>query len=143
MVCGYAPRFFASMRLDVRRTGAYLKRKDGEIYGHNVKISFKKNRYNSPRSVELTLIYGKGFDRVSDLINTATTLGVITRSGAWYVYGDRKFHGESDLYSWLSSEPQAFSEVREKTVQLARTFVSNFVPPEPEEDSEDQESLTY
>jgi recombination protein RecA len=85
---GNALKFYASIRLDVRKVGQ-LKEKgeDEEPLGNKVKVKVVKNKVAPPfRETELDLYYGYGFPRAADIFNTALKKGIITRNGSWYCY---------------------------------------------------------
>jgi len=86
---GNALKFYASVRLDIRRIGAV--KKGEESIGNKVRIRVVKNKLAPPfRQVELEILYGRGLCRVSELLQRAEDTGVLTRSGAWYSVGDEK-----------------------------------------------------
>jgi recombination protein RecA len=85
---GRALKFFADMRLDVRRIGD-AKEGDSRI-GSRVRVKVVKNKLAPPfREAEFDMIYGEGICKLCDLIDTASELGVIKKSGAWYSYGEQ------------------------------------------------------
>lgn len=86
---GQALKFYASVRLDVRRM-AQLK--DGEeAYGNRVKVKVVKNKVAPPfKHAEMDIIYGQGIDNIGELVEIGSTLGIITKSGSWYSYMDSK-----------------------------------------------------
>lgn len=90
---GRALKFYASIRLDVRKVGGT----DGQIksgdtlIGHKTKIKAAKNKMAAPfRETVIDLIYGEGYDELADFVTYASTIGVIERSGAWYNYKDTR-----------------------------------------------------
>ena len=85
---GNALKFYASVRLSIRRI-ASLKRR-GEVYGNRVKIKVVKNKMAPPfREVETDLYFGRGFIRDADVLDMALSEGVVTRSGAFFKFGDQ------------------------------------------------------
>lgn len=84
---GNALKFYASLRMDIRRTGAL---KDGEeIVGNEVKVKVVKNKVAPPFKEAVTsIIYNKGFDYISELIDFAVEYNIMNKAGAWYSYGD-------------------------------------------------------
>jgi recombination protein RecA len=86
---GNALKFYASVRLDIRRIGAV--KKGEESIGNKVRIKVVKNKLAPPfRSVELELLFGRGICRVGELLQRAEETGVLTRSGAWYSVGEER-----------------------------------------------------
>lgn len=116
---GMAPKYFASMRIDVRRV--QYRGDSNEYTGHRVRIKFEKNKFGPLRSVEMDLIYGKGFDEMGDLLQTASLFGVVRSSGAWLYYGDVKHKGKDAFIKWLEENPDVAEEIRKETLSVART----------------------
>jgi hypothetical protein len=86
---GNALKFYASVRLDIRRIGAV--KKGEESIGNKVRVKVVKNKLAPPfRSVELEILYGRGICRVGELLQRAEETGVLTRNGAWYSMGDER-----------------------------------------------------
>lgn len=119
---GLALKFFASMRIDVRRTGTHYKVKD-ESVGHRVKITFHKNKFGPLRSVELDLYYGKGFDEYSSLVDTASMFDVVKVSGPWFSYREVKHKGKLPFVEWLKENPDIADAIHKETISLARTLM--------------------
>ncbi len=93
---GRALRFYASVRLDVRRISTI---KDGDTpVGNNVKIKVAKNKVAAPfKEVEVRLMFEDGFDSLDSLIEPAISYGIIEKSGAWYIYNKQKYQGKENL----------------------------------------------
>jgi recombination protein RecA len=86
---GNALKFYASIRVDVRRIGAV--KKDGEMVGARTRVRIVKNKLAPPfRKVEAEIRYGEGFCRLAEMLDLGETHGLITRSGAWYSLGDER-----------------------------------------------------
>jgi recombination protein RecA len=89
---GRALKFYSSIRMDMRRGQAIDK--DQSQTGFTCKIKVVKNKLAPPyKTVEVPLIYGKGFDATSSLVTEALGAGLIQKQGAWYMYNGQKFHG--------------------------------------------------
>ena len=112
---GRALKFFASMRIDVRRIGSI---KSGEnVIGNRVKMTVVKNKLASPsKVVETDLIFGKGFIRESELVEVALKKGEIGKKGSWMVYGDQKFPGKQAAVEFFKQNPAEFDSLRNKLV---------------------------
>lgn len=111
---GLALKFYSSVRLDIRRIEQL---KEGEqIVGGRVRVKVVKNKVAPPfRQAEFDIIYGKGFDAVGDLLDTAANLSVITKSGAFYEYGPHKLgQGRDAAKEFLASHPKLAEEIKEK-----------------------------
>jgi recombination protein RecA len=105
------------MRLDLRRIGGL--KNDGGEYGADVKIKTLKNKLATPfKETVIGLIYGEGFSRELDLITTATKLGVIERSGAWYSFeGERLGQGADNSRMLLKGNKDIFERIYKKSVE--------------------------
>lgn len=117
---GRALKFYASLRVDVRRTGLV---KDGDVaYGANTKVKIVKNKVANPfREAEPLMVFGQGFSQLTDLIRLGSEAGIIEKSGAWYAYkGERIGQGEKNVTEFLRSNPELaqklFVDVRAKLI---------------------------
>ena len=98
---GNALKFYSSVRIDIRRTGAI---KDGDnIVGNETKVKIVKNKVSPPFKEALTsIVFGAGFDYMSELVDLAVEFGAINKTGAWYSYGDVKVgQGKSNAVAFL------------------------------------------
>jgi recombination protein RecA len=111
---GRALKFFASVRVEVRRTTAI---KDGEtVIGNRTKVKIVKNKVAAPfREVEVDIFYGKGISRESDLLDLGAQNGVVEKSGSWYSFkGERIGQGRDNARQTLLERPELG-----KTIELA------------------------
>ena len=134
---GNALKYYASVRLDVRRIETL--KKDGVEYGNRIKVKVVKNKVAPPfRLAEFDLIYGKGISAESALLDVATNLNVIQKSGTWFSYGSDKIgQGKEKSVETLLSNPKLLKEVETKVrakIQEERTKHSGAI------DSKDDES---
>ena len=84
---GNALKFYASVRLDIRRIGA-VKDRD-EVTGNTTRVKVVKNKVAPPfKQVEFDIIYGEGISKVGELVDLGVKLGIVEKSGSWYSYGD-------------------------------------------------------
>jgi recombination protein RecA len=111
---GNALKFYASVRLDIRRIGA-LKKGD-EAYGNRTRVKVVKNKVAPPfRSTEFDLIYGIGISWTGELVDRAVAAGFIKKAGAWYSYGDQRLgHGRNNALEFLREEKAVAEEIKEK-----------------------------
>lgn len=110
---GNALKFYASVRLDIRRVGS-LKDKD-QVVGNQVRVKVVKNKVAPPfKVVEFDIIYGKGISKTGELIDIGTKIGVIDKSGAWYSMGDQKLgQGKEATRQYLEEHPEIASKIEQ------------------------------
>ena len=122
---GNALKFYASVRLDIRRIGA-LKRGD-EVVGNETRVKVVKNKRAPPfKPVEFDILYGEGISREGELIDLGVKNGFVEKSGAWYSYGgDRIGQGRDNVREFLKQNPDVASRIdaqlREKLLGRAPT----------------------
>jgi recombination protein RecA len=112
---GRALTFYASQRVDIRRTGGI---KEGEeLIGNSTKIRVVKNKVAPPfKEVHFDIRYGEGIDTLGDLIQLSTDIGLIDKSGSWYSYGDQRIgQGKNQVREFVKSQPELIKELTEKT----------------------------
>ncbi|MFT3931403.1 MAG: recombinase RecA [Spongiibacteraceae bacterium] len=113
---GNALKFYASVRLDIRRTGAV---KEGEeVVGSETRVKVVKNKVAPPfRQAEFQILYGKGIYRMGEVIDLGVKLNLIEKSGAWYSYrGDKIGQGKANASKFLEENPQ-ISEIIETDIR--------------------------
>jgi recombination protein RecA len=117
---GRALKFFADMRLDVRRIGD-AKEGDNKV-GSRVRVKVVKNKLAPPfKEAEFDMIYGEGICKLCDLIDTASELGVIKKSGAWYSYGETRLgQGRDQAKKFLQENPELAQEIEKKVREVAK-----------------------
>jgi recombination protein RecA len=111
---GNALKFYASVRLDIRRIGAI---KNGEeVTGNMTRVKVVKNKVAPPfREAEFEIMYGQGISREGEIIELASTLGIIEKSGAWYAYkGSRIGQGKDNARGYLQSNKDVAREIEEQ-----------------------------
>ncbi|MBR5869917.1 MAG: recombinase RecA [Clostridia bacterium] len=111
---GKALKFYASVRMDVRKT-ENLKNGD-EAYGNHVKVKIVKNKVAPPfRVAEFDILYGKGISKSSEIIEIATALEVIQKSGSWFSYnGERIGQGKENARKYIEDNPALMREIEDK-----------------------------
>lgn len=111
---GNALKFYASVRMDVRRIAA-IKNGD-DVVGNRTKVKVVKNKMAPPfKEVEFDILYGKGICKEGDLLDLATNLNIVEKSGTWYAYnGERMGQGREQAREYLKANPKFLSEIREK-----------------------------
>ncbi len=111
---GNALKFYASVRLDIRRTGAI---KDGQdIVGNRTKVRVVKNKMAPPfKEAEFDIMYGEGISRTGDLLDMGVAVAVIEKSGAWYSYnGERIGQGRENVKKFLTENEDITADILEK-----------------------------
>ncbi len=113
---GNALKFYASIRLDIRRTGAI--KKGDEVIGNETQIKVLKNKLAPPfRTVQVEILYGEGISRTSEIIDLGVEQGVIDKSGAWYSFQKKKIgQGKDNVRQWLRENPTIAAEI-EQTIR--------------------------
>ncbi len=108
---GNALKFYSSLRIDIRRI-ASIKEKD-EVVGNQVRVKIQKNKMYPPfREAIFDIIYGKGIDRLTDMVNVAEADGFIKKAGSWYNYGEEKLgQGISNAVKTLKDNPQMIKDI--------------------------------
>jgi recombination protein RecA len=124
---GKALRFFASMRIDVKRK-EILVSKDKDPIGQNQTYIFKKNRMGIPfKEVETEFFYGKGFNQFKEIIDIALDKGIVGKGGAWFYPNPEdktfKFQGKEALIEYYSNTPKQFEFLLDKYKQFSETGV--------------------
>jgi len=111
---GNALKFYASVRLDIRRIGAI---KNGEeVTGNMTRVKVVKNKVAPPfREAEFEIMYGQGISREGEIIELGSSLGIIEKSGAWYAYkGSRIGQGKDNARAYLQSNREVAREIEEQ-----------------------------
>ena len=111
---GNALKFYASVRLDIRRIGA-VKDRD-EVIGNETRVKVVKNKVAPPfRQTEFQILYGKGIYRNAEVIDLGVAEGVVEKSGAWYSYaGERIGQGKKNAAAWLDENAQTRDVIERK-----------------------------
>lgn len=111
---GNALKFYASVRMDIRRTGA-IKDKD-EVVGNHTRVKVIKNKVAPPfKMAEFDIMYGQGISKVGEIIDLGVKADVIEKAGAWFSYnGDRIGQGRENAKKYLKDNPETAQEIEEK-----------------------------
>ncbi|WP_018974673.1 recombinase RecA [Rudaea cellulosilytica] len=111
---GNALKFYASVRLDIRRIGAV--KKGDEIVGNQTKIKVVKNKLAPPfKQIVTEILYGEGISREGELIDMGSDHKIVEKSGAWYSYGGERIgQGKDNARQYLKDNPTAAKEIEEK-----------------------------
>ena len=116
---GNALKFYASVRMDIRRIGSI--KKGDEVIGAETRVKVVKNKVAPPfRQSEFDIMYGEGISREGEVLEIGVNLGVLEKSGAWYVYGsDRLGQGKDNARDFLKENPQLAREIESKIREKA------------------------
>ena len=114
---GRALKFYASMRLDVRRIETI--KKGEEMLGNRTRVKIVKNKVAPPfKKAEFDIMYGTGISLAGDILDTATEIGIIDKAGSWYSYnGERIGQGRENVKAYLEDHPDVLDEVRTKVMK--------------------------
>ncbi len=118
---GQALKFYASIRLDIRKIETL--KKDGIEYGNRVKVKVVKNKVAPPfRIAEFDIVYGRGINSAGCVLDMAAELDVVKKSGAWFSYKDERIgQGREAARNWLEANPKVLSEIEVKVkAELAK-----------------------
>jgi recombination protein RecA len=115
---GNALKFYASVRLDIRRTGAI--KKGDEIVGNETRVKVVKNKMAPPfRQAEFEILYGEGISREGELIDLGVKYNIVDKSGAWYSYnGDRIGQGKDNVRNFLKENPEMAVQIEKQLREL-------------------------
>ncbi len=108
---GNALKFYASIRLDVRRTGAI--KKGDEVLGNETRVKVVKNKVSPPfRQAEFSIMYGEGISHAGEVLDMGVKYGFVNKSGAWYAYGTERIgQGRDNAINFLKAHPEMLEEI--------------------------------
>ena len=111
---GRALKFYASIRMDVRRIEAL--KQGGEVVGNRTRIKVVKNKIAPPfKEAEFDIMFGKGISKAGDVLDLAVNIGVVNKSGAWFAYNDAKIgQGRENAKKYLLDNPAVMDEIEAK-----------------------------
>ena len=131
---GNALKFYASVRMDIRRIGSI--KKGDEVTGSETRVKVVKNKVAPPfRQAEFDIMYGEGISREGEVLEIGVNLGVLDKSGAWYIYnGDRLGQGKDNCRDYLKENPAIAREIEAKIREKAGVVAPEPIAAEPLED---------
>jgi recombination protein RecA len=117
---GRALKFYASVRMEVRRKGDV--KVGADKVGNRVRVKVTKNKVAPPfKEAEIEILFGKGIDKLGDLLNIAVDLGIVEKSGSWFSYGETRLgQGKEKAGEFLSEHPDLLTEVRDRVGRTLR-----------------------
>ncbi|MGP6373502.1 recombinase RecA [Citrobacter koseri] len=112
---GNALKFYASVRMDVRRIGQ-VKNKDTDVIGSETRVKVVKNKVAPPfRQAEFRIMYGEGISRIDEILTLAEGCKIITKAGAWFSYGgERLGQGRDNTIEWLKQNPVLLADIEQQ-----------------------------
>ena len=138
---GNALKFYASVRLDIRRIGS-VKDRD-EVVGNQTRVKVVKNKLAPPfKQVEFDIMYGEGVSKTGELIDLGVKAGIVEKSGAWFSYNSERLgQGRENAKQFLKDNPAVAAEVelalRQNAGLIADTLLEGEIEAETREDGED------
>ncbi len=130
---GNALKFYASVRLDIRRIGAI--KKGDEVIGNQTRVKVVKNKVSPPfKQAEFEILYGEGISREGEIIDLGVAHGVVDKAGSWYSYGsDRIGQGKENVRDYLRANPDVATEIETKIRATLLPKAASAAPADDEE----------
>jgi recombination protein RecA len=127
---GNALKFYASVRLDIRRIGAIMDR--DETVGNQTRVKVVKNKVAPPfRQVEFDIMYGEGISKTGELIDLGVTAGVVDKSGSWYSHaGERIGQGRANAKNFLKANPDIAATIEQAIRANAGLIAQRIIDPD-------------
>ena len=118
---GRASKFYASIRMDVRRIETL--KQSGEMVGNRTRIKVVKNKIAPPfKEAEFDIMFGKGISKEGDILDLATSIDLVNKSGAWYAYNGNKIgQGRENAKQYLSEHPDIMTEIGDESKRALRS----------------------
>ncbi len=137
---GRALKFYASVRLDIRRVETL--KQDGEVVGNRAKVKVVKNKVAPPfREAEFDIMYGKGISKEGNLVDLAVNLDIIEKSGSWFSYNDERIgQGRENVKKFLIENPKIMADIEQKIRDnFNKAFEQSLLDDEPEDKDDEEE----
>ena len=136
---GNALKFYASVRLDIRRIGA-IKDRD-EVVGNQTRVKVVKNKLAPPfKQVEFDIMYGEGVSKTGELVDLGVKAGIVEKSGAWFSYNSERLgQGRENAKTFLRDNPAIAAEIERALRQNAGLIAGTLLEGEPEEEEGDKD----
>ena len=133
---GNALKFYASVRLDIRRIGAI---KNGEeVVGNQTRVKVVKNKVAPPfKQIEFDIMYGEGISKVGELVDLGVKAGIVEKSGSWFSYNSQRIgQGRENAKQFLRDNPDMASQIEQAIRQNAGLIAAQIMEGEPEDDAD-------
>src|SRR6202790_4266889 len=135
---GHALKFYASVRLDIRRIGAIKERE--EVVGNQTRVKVVKNKLAPPfKQVEFDIMYGEGISKTGELVDLGVKAGVVEKSGAWFSYDSQRIgQGRENAKAFLKEHPEVAQAIEQAIRQNAGLIAEQFLAGEEEGDDAEE-----
>lgn len=135
---GNALKFYSSVRLDIRKSGAAIKDKEGEVLGSPTKVKVVKNKLAAPfKTARFDIIYGEGISKMGEILDIAVDLDLVGKSGSWYSYNGTKIaQGRNSAIDFLKDNPEVADELEQV---IRQKFLPHLQGEETTETKDDKE----
>lgn len=136
---GNALKFYASVRIDIRRIAAI---KEGEdVIGNRTKVKIVKSKVAPPfKQVEFDILYNEGISKTGDLVDLGTELGIIKKSGAWFTYGEDRIQGREQFRQKLIEYPEMYKRLEDEIKAKVGFKRAGYNPEQKVEEKTDEKS---
>src|SRR6266849_2210632 len=136
---GHALKFYASVRLDIRRIGA-IKERD-EVVGNQTRVKVVKNKLAPPfKQVEFDIMYGEGVSKMGEILDLGVKAGIVEKSGAWFSYDSQRLgQGRENSKAFLKANPDIASRIEAAIRQNSGLIAEQILAGSPERDTEGEE----
>jgi recombination protein RecA len=133
---GHALKFYASVRLDIRRIGAIKERE--EVIGNQTRVKVVKNKLAPPfKMVEFDIMYGEGVSKMGEIIDLGVKAGVVEKSGAWFSYDSQRIgQGRENAKTFLKNNPDIAAKI-ETAVRANAGLIAEKILAGPEDEDDD------
>ncbi|WP_347264619.1 recombinase RecA [Nitrobacter sp.] len=137
---GNALKFYASVRLDIRRIGA-IKERD-EVVGNQTRVKVVKNKLAPPfKQVEFDIMYGEGISKMGEILDLGVKAGIVEKSGAWFSYDSQRMgQGRENAKAFLRANPDITAKVEMAIRQNSGLIAEQILAGSPERDTDDDET---
>jgi recombination protein RecA len=136
---GNALKFYASIRLDIRKSGSAIKDKDGTLTANHVKVKVVKNKLAPPfRTAEFDIVFGSGISKSGEIVDIGVEMDIIQKSGAWYAYKGAKIaQGREGAKLFVEDNPEAAAEMEAEIIAKLAMAPIKIEPMDEDEDDDE------
>jgi recombination protein RecA len=136
---GNALKFYASVRLDIRRIGA-IKERD-EVVGNQTRVKVVKNKLAPPfKQVEFDIMYGEGVSKMGEILDLGVKAGIVEKSGAWFSYDSQRLgQGRENSKAFLKANPDMTAKIEAAIRQNSGLIAEQILAGPPERDTDGEE----